>query len=162
MEKELLCEVYAQWKIAKLRAQMECENHALFNVAAKYRACNMFKGNESLEQIIRLFTSPQGIEFCLNHHFPDIGTIRRFKQYGVERYGVYIDAGRIRLANERTVVLIGNTSACLSYDAPCRHDVILMHGAQVSIHASAWAVVSVAGEDGCQVIKKTTDRAMIL
>ena len=84
---------------------------------------------------------------------PDITTLRRFKQYDVERYGIYIDAGHIRLENERTVVLIGKTSACLSYDSKGRHEVILMHGAQASIQASAWAVVFVSGEHGCQVIK---------
>ena len=115
-----------------------------------------------VEQIIRLFTSPQGVEFCQKYHFPDITTLRRFKQYDVERYGIYIDAGHIRLENERTVVLIGKTSACLSYDSKGRHEVILMHGAQASIQASAWAVVFVSGEHGCQVIKKATDRAMIL
>ena len=162
MERTLLNEIYAQWKSAKQRAQQECENRALFNMAEKYRACTMFKGTEDLEQIIRLFTSPQGVEFCQKYHFPDITTLRRFKQYDVERYGIYIDAGHIRLKNERTVVLIGKTSACLSYDSNGRHEVILMHGAQASIQASAWAVVFVSGEHGCQVIKKATDRAMIL
>lgn len=65
MERTLLNEIYAQWKSAKQRAQQECENRALFNMAEKYRACTMFKGTEDLEQIIRLFTSPQGVEFCL-------------------------------------------------------------------------------------------------
>ena len=162
MERTLLNEIYAQWKSAKQRAQQECENRALFNMAEKYRACTMFKGTEDLEQIIRLFTSPQGVEFCQKYHFPDITTLRRFKQYDVERYGIYIDAGHIRLENDRTVVLIGKTSACLSYDSKGRHEVILMHGAQASIQASAWAVVFVSGEHGCQVIKKATDRAMIL
>ena len=60
MERTLLNEIYAQWKSAKQRAQQECENRALFNMAEKYRACTMFKGTEDLEQIIRLFTSPQG------------------------------------------------------------------------------------------------------
>lgn len=162
MEPELLREIYAQWKSVKKRAQQECENRALFNMAEKYRVCGMFKGTESLEQIIRLFTSPQGVEFCQKYHFPDITTLRRFKQYGVERYGVYIDAGHIRLENERTVVLVGNTSAKLSYDDKGRHEVMLMHGAQATINASSWAIVSVSSEHGCQVIKKATDRAMIL
>ena len=129
MERTLLNEIYAQWKSAKQRAQQECENRALFNMAEKYRACTMFKGTEDLEQIIRLFTSPQGVEFCQKYHFPDITTLRRFKQYDVERYGIYIDAGHIRLENERTVVLIGKTSACLSYDSKGRHEVILMQTA---------------------------------
>lgn len=162
MERTLLNEIYAQWKSVKQQAQRECESRSLFNMAEKYRLCNMFKGTENLEQIIRLFTSPQGVEFCQKYHFPDIATLRRFKQYGVERYGVYIDAGHIRLENERTIVLIGNTSANLSYNSKGRHEVMLMHGAQASIQASAWAVVFVTGEHGCQVIKKTTDRAMIL
>ena len=48
MERTLLNEIYAQWKSAKQRAQQECENRALFNMAEKYRACTMFKGTEEI------------------------------------------------------------------------------------------------------------------
>lgn len=64
MEQPLIRDIYAQWKDAKQQAQKECENRSLFNMAEKYRVCSMFKGTETLEQVLKLFSSPQGIEFA--------------------------------------------------------------------------------------------------
>lgn len=162
MERQLINEIHTLWEAAKKQAQTECERRSLSNMAEKYRACRMFKGSEDMEQLIALFTSPQGMEFCQSRHFPDIDTLRRFKPYDVERFRVYIDAGKITLHNAPKVVLIGDTSATLSYDNRSGHEVFLMHGAQAAITASGWAVVFVTSEDGCTVIKTARDRAKIL
>ena len=42
--------------------------------------CPLFKGTEDLQGIIRLFTTTQGLEFCMTHHFPNIATLRLFKK----------------------------------------------------------------------------------
>lgn len=162
MEHQLINEIHALWWAAKQQAQTECERRSLSNMAEKYRACRMFKGSESLEQLIALFTSPQGIEFCQSRHFPDLNTLRRFKPYNVERFGVYIDAGHINLHNATKVVLIGDTTATLTYDNRGGHEVFLMHGAQATITASGWAMVFVSAESDCTVIKTERDRAKIL
>lgn len=162
MERELIDEIHALWQEAKLQAQTECERRSLTNLAEKYRACRMFRGSESLEQLVALFTSPQGMEFCQRRRFPDPATIRRFKPYGMERFGVYIDAGRITLRNQPRVVLLGDTSATLSYDEGGRHEVFLMHGAQAAIAASGWAVVFVTSGEGCAVSRTERERAKIL
>lgn len=162
MERQLINEIHTLWEAAKRQAQTECERRSLCNMAEKYRACRMFKGSENLEQLVALFTSPQGMEFCQSRHFPDLNTFRRFKPYNVERFGVYIDAEQISLHNAPKVVLVGDTSATLSYDGPGGHEVFLMHGARATITASGWAMVFVASEDGCTVVKTERDRARIL
>lgn len=162
MERQFINEIHALWEAAKRQAQTECELRSLSNMAEKYRACRMFKGSENLEQLIALFTSPQGMEFCQSRHFPDMDTLRRFKAYDVERFGVYIDAGQIDLHNAPKAVLIGNTSATLSYDNPGAHEVFLMHGAEAAITASGWALVFVTGEEGCTVVKTEKKGARIL
>lgn len=162
MEQQFVNELHTLWEAAKKQAQTECERRSLSNMAEKYRACRIFKGSEDLEQLVALFTSPQGMEFCQSRHFPDLNTLRRFKPYNVERFGVYIDAGQINLHNATKVVLIGDTSATLTYDNRGGHEVFLMHGAQAAITASGWAMVFVTSEDGCAVIKTERDRAKIL
>lgn len=162
MEQQFINELHTLWEAAKKQAQTECERRSLSNMADKYRACRMFKGSEDLEQLIALFTSPQGMEFCQSRHFPDMDTLRRFKPYNVERFGVYIDAGHINLHNAPKVVLIGDTTATLIYDNRGGHEVFLMHGAQAAITASGWAMVFVSSEDGCTVINTERDRAKIL
>lgn len=87
-------QLYAQWRIAKDKARQECESRSLPNVAEKYRKCTMFKGTEDVQGVLRLFSTTQGIEFCMGYHFPNLATMRLFKSYIVpERHGIYLDAG---------------------------------------------------------------------
>lgn len=125
--------------------------------------CPRFTGKErTLEDIVRLFTSPQGIEYCIEHHFPNIATLRLFKGLGAEKYGIYIDAGVITIRNPKTTVLIGRTSATVNCDTLENHEVVLMHGAKATVNAQQWAVVKVTCGNGCNVIKNVFNNAVIL
>lgn len=159
---KLIEQIYTQWKSVKKRVEQECENRALFNIAEKYRVCSMFKGSENIEQIVRLFLSPQGVEFCQENNFPDIQTLRQFRRYDVERFGVFIDAGSITLNNVRRVMLIGNTEATITCDNKWRYEIILMHGAKLQVKASGWAVVFITNKSGCEVTTLVKDRAKVL
>lgn len=161
MEK-LIRQVFTEWKSVKKRAQKDCENRALFDLAEQYRACCMFKGTENIEQIIKLFFSLPGVEFCQKNNFPDVETLRQFKQYDVARFGVFIDAGRVSLTDTEKVILIGNTDATIICDKTLRYDVILMHGAKADVRALNWAMVHVVNKNGCDVKLLLKDRARIL
>lgn len=158
----LIKQIFAQWKIAKEQARQDCESRSLHNLAEKYRVCDMFKGTEDLQGIIRLFTSTQGLEFCMRYHFPNIATLRLFKRYNVEKYGIYIDAGAITLKNPTRAILIGRTSATINCDTLKKHEVVLLHGANAIVNASKWSVVFVKAEQGCTFIKNPSENALIL
>lgn len=159
----IIRQIYAQWVIAKEQARQECESRSLHNVAEKYRKCNMFKGTErSIEELAAVFTSRQGLEFCIRYHFPNIATFRLFKGLGVEKYGIYIDAGVITLKNPARAILIGRTSATVNCDECKQHEIVLLHGARAVVNASKWAVASVTASVGCSFIKNTSENAIIL
>lgn len=124
--------------------------------------CDKFKGTEDLQGIINLFTSVQGIEFCMKHHFPNIATLRLFKPHHVEKYGIYIDAGAITLTNPKQVILIGRTTATINCSTLERHEIVLLHGARACVNASKWAVAFIKAEQGCSYIKNTSENALIL
>lgn len=125
----------------------------------KMSQCELFKGTENQDELIRLFLSIQGIEFCTENNFPDLETFRMFKD--TERYNIYIDKD-VTLSNVAKVVLIGNTNAVLNYDDPDkRHEVILMHGAKATIKTSGYAVVFVTNGGGT-VNKEESEFAKIL
>lgn len=135
----------------------------IYQQAKLLDACPRFTGKErTLEDIIALFTSPQGLEFCIKNHFPNIATLRLFKQYGVEKYGIYIDAGVVTLRNPKKAVLIGKTSATVNCDTCERHDITFMHCAKGTVNASKWSVVHVAMGNGCSVNKNVFNNAIIL
>lgn len=131
----------------------------IYNRAVALDCCSMFKGTEDEDQLMRLFLTKQGIEFCINNNFPDLKTFRLFKE--AEKHNIYIDKN-VELKNQSKVVLIGNTNGILSYDDPDKvHEVILMHGAKATIKASGYAVVFVTNS-GCTVDKEIKDFAKIL
>lgn len=124
--------------------------------------CARFKGTEDLGELVHLFKSPQGIEFCLRYHYPNLSTFRMFKRYGMERYDIYIDAGEITLSNPDSAILIGRTIGRVYCDTNENHEVIVMHGAKAVVTATNWAVVFTKVGNGSILIKNTYDNAIIL
>lgn len=159
---ELLRNVHAQWLAAKELRRVRCEQGNRADVARRLAACGLFKGTEDIGQLAKVFTSPQGMEFCLATGFPNIATMRLFKAYRPERFGIYIDAGQITLRNPETAVLVGRTNATIYCDTCSRHEVAAMHGATATVLASKWAVVHAQSAAGSNIVRRSTDNAVIL
>lgn len=115
----------------------------IHEAAQQLGACDKFKGNETIDELVELLYSPQGREFCIGHEFPSLDTLRKFKKLGVEQYDIYIDAGTIRLQERENLFLIGNTTASIICTQTKRHAVYLMHGAFARIEAYNYALVHV-------------------
>lgn len=142
---------------------MEAVIRQIYTQAKLLGACPLFTGKErTLDDLVALFTSPQGIEFCAKKHFPNIATFRLFKAHGVEKYGIYIDAGSITLKNPERAILIGRTTATVFCDSLARHEITLLHGARAVVNASKWAVAHITAERGCSFIKNVSDNAVII
>lgn len=159
---ELIRQIYAQWRVAKDMAAQECESRSLTNLAERFRRCDMFKGTEDIEGLVKLLTSPRGCEFCLRYRFPNLTTFRAFKPFNPERLGVYIDAGAVVLKNPERAVLVGRTMATVFCDRLLRTELFVFQGASLTVNASGWAVVSVQGVQNARVIKNVSDNAVIL
>lgn len=135
----------------------------LYKDARPYKPCKLFRGDETFRELMELFLSPQGLEFCIAHDFPRNDRLRAIKEAGASGMGVWIDAGKKRAENARIIVLVGKTDFNLHYDTlehACR--VVLMKGARCTLHASGYAVVSVLAQEGCECIKHVTDKAVVL
>lgn len=141
--KDLIKEIQKSWMAAKAKAQKECEQNADFELAEKLAVCSMFTGEENLEKLISLMFSTQGIEFLTTFGFPDLPSFRRFIIYHPERFGVFIDSGKIALNGVKSIFMVGNTEASIKCDEAALYRIILMHGATAKIEASGYAVVKV-------------------
>ncbi|HEX2920914.1 MAG TPA: hypothetical protein VHO50_07110 [Bacteroidales bacterium] len=110
--------------------------------------CELFKGTETEDELINLFLTIKGIEFCTKNNFPSLDILRQLHGEKLEKHGIYIDSN-VALHNEPMIVLAGNTIADLTYDNGSKgHRVILMHGAKAKITACGWAVVFVTNAGG--------------
>lgn len=131
-------------------------------VARKLAACTLFTGKEGIPELARLFTTPQGLEFCLAANFPNLATFRMFKPFKPERYDFYIDAGDITLHNPETAVLIGRTTATVHCNKCRASTIVTMHGATATVLASGWSVVRIEAGISTNVVRRTSDNAIIL
>lgn len=152
------------WLEAKEKAARLQEGKGNFDLAAKLNACQMFKGDESIEGLVELMFSYEGIEFMthLSGGFPDLAVFRKFKRFSPEKLGVYIDAGQITLKNPEKAFLVGNTVAVLQYDELKAKRLVMMHGAKATVEASGWAVVKIDTDGTCNVEIKKSDHAKVL
>lgn len=160
--KETIKQIHSQWLVAKEQRRLKCEAHNMNEVARKLAACTLFTGKEDIPELARLFTSPQGLEFCLAANFPNLATFRLFKNSNPTRYGIYIDAGDITLHNPKTAVLIGRTTATIHCNKCQNSTIVTMHGATATVLASGWAVVRTEAGTGTNIVRRTSDNAIIL
>ena len=159
---ELINDTWKQWKTAKSAAQSLCNKTARYDMAEKLGACSMFTGNEDLEELVKLMFTPRGVEFMTKYNFPDLETFRKFKKYHPERFGVYIDCGKISLTEIRRAFLVGNTSATANYRETAGNRLYLMHGATASVTASGYSVVKVEKDASSNIDCSINDHAKVL
>lgn len=133
----------------------------IYRQAQLLGACDLFKGTEDLAGLVKLFKSPQGIEFCLKNNFPNLATLRLFKPLDVEQFEIYIDAGTIQLINPTNAILVGRTIANINCDTNKAHRITLMQGAKATLTARQWAVAFVKEGRGTSCIKCVYDNAII-
>lgn len=157
----LISDIQKRWKAAKDAAQSKCEESGQYEMACKLGACEMFKGTENLEELIKLMFTPRGIEFLIKYNFPDLKTFRKFKPYHPEQYGVYIDCGEVELTEAHRVFLVGDTSATLHYKDTAASRVYLMHGAEAVVNASGYAVVKIEKDQSSKVQVIKNDKAIV-
>lgn len=134
----------------------------LYEEALPLKPCSLFRGTETFREMMQVFLSPQGLEFCISHDFPRDEHLAAIREAGAADMGVHIDEGSGLALNPRTIVLVGDTDFDLFYDTvgyACR--VALMKGARCKIHASGYAVVSVTAQPGCGVMKTVRDHAIV-
>lgn len=137
---------------------MEITTTHIIADAVKYGACQKSSSVTDWKSLVWLFFSPQGIEFCSEHNYPSIDQFRAMSDY-INRYGVYVDAGHISLANPVKAGIIGGTDAVLTFANPdVVHNVIVMHGASVRIIANQYAVIRLynVGENSIDIVNDGT------
>jgi len=106
-------------------------------------ACASFTRQTTLNGIVEMLFSAQGIEFCTKYRFPSIDVLREFNKYHIDEFNVFIDAGEITLTDVQRVFLIGDTTAHVRCAQTQNYSVCLMHGARATVDADGFAVVRI-------------------
>lgn len=158
---ELVNSTQKDWLEAKHRAAERCRRKYP-EVAQRLEECQMFKGDESLKELSELIFSPQGREFMLANDFPGIETLRKFKPYHPERFGIYIDSGKMEITDPGRCLVAGDTQIRIICRETKANNIILMHGAKADVEASGYSVVRIEKDRTARSKTKIQDHARIL
>ena len=107
-------------------------------------ACNKVDSVNSIGDALALLMTPQGREFALKTGFPTL-EIWRKNPYEVDRSEmVLLDMGLDNYSENEDYIVVGDTFLEATFDRPDKlYHIIAMHGAEVEIKASDYAVVTV-------------------
>lgn len=131
--------------------------------ASRLGACNNSGKVSDWKSLAWLFFSPQGREFCEEKNFPELSMFQRMKSYNPEKFGVFVDFGKVSCSNDKDIALIGDTCGELKFDENnVVHKVILMHGAKAHITASNYVVLLVVNIGGCEVSIDKDETVVVL
>ena len=111
-------------------------------------ACEKVKSIKSIEDAIALLKTPQGREFALKSGFPTLEIWREVDDMNHIELSllndVLIDRTFPVRSTNMDIIAVGNTILNAFFDKPDQlYSIIAMHGAEVEINASNYAVVTV-------------------
>lgn len=116
-------------------------------------ACRKLKRGMDEKELARLLFSPQGREFCTAKDFPTRRDIEKFDRRELRRLGLYAEDTEIKLDSRlHDVCFIGNTRNRVKAHGPeSLYHVIALDGAEVTIEASGYSVISIDASESATV-----------
>nr|DAP30455.1 MAG TPA: Protein of unknown function (DUF2847) [Caudoviricetes sp.] len=131
----------------------------ILNKAIGLGACSQSSKATDWKSLVWLFFSPQGCEFCKSINYPSLEMFRSMKG-NVESFGVYIEEN-VKAVNEDKAI-IGGTAELTFQGTDKAYKVIIMHGGNVRIKISNYAVVRIENISGYyEIINDGTGKVLI-
>lgn len=135
------------------------EVNDILNKAIGLGACSQSSKATDWKSLVWLFFSPQGCEFCKSINYPSLEMFRSMKG-NVESFGVHIEEN-VKAVNEDKAI-IGGTAELTFQGTDKAYKVIIMHGGNVRIKISNYAVVRIENISGYyEIINDGTGKVLI-
>lgn len=165
--KQLLELLRIEWRHANELARIEAERNGDFALAAKYEDCTALNDVEDIKGVCDMLFTPQGSEYVVDTKLPSMFLFRKFKKFGTERYGVYIDSNKafafpLNLVAPKRACFIGDTTATVTLTFPGSIHIMALRGAKVRVIAKAWSIGVIIKDDESTVETEVYDHAKIL
>ena len=131
----------------------------ILNKAIGLGACSQSSKATDWKSLVWLFFSPQGCEFCKSINYPSLEMFRSMKG-NVESFGVHIEEN-VKAVNEDKAI-IGGTAELTFQGTDKAYKVIIMHGGNVRVKISNYAVVRIENISGYyEIINDGTGKVLI-
>ncbi len=130
--------------------------------AIKLGLCDQWQaewGNPTKDDLCEKYI--RGLDFCIEHDFPDISLMKRHFNGVMQNHGIFADDNEIRLFNPGTVIANGRTTGQAFYDEFSVGQVYVRHQSVLRIVARGNAVVNVRCYDTPRVEIVCKDSARV-
>lgn len=119
---------------------------------------NEWEDNTSKDEMVRKFV--RGIDFCIDHNWPDVKTIKR--QFGdvIHNHGVWADEN-VSVTNAPMTILNGECVCDATFDGTGAGEVYVRHGSVLRVKATGYARVFVTLRDAGEVYAETEGHAKV-
>ena len=118
-------------------------------------ACRKAGNIQNLDQLVELYLSPQGLEFCINNNYPSPEQWQAIKEGWGEtelaKRKVYInDPHLVNDANPGSIILVGEkTEAYITASGADRiQTIIALHGAKAHVTGREYSVLNLIEASG--------------
>lgn len=118
-------------------------------------ACRKAGNIQNLDQLVELFLSAQGLEFCINHNYPSPDQWQAIKEAWGEtelaKRNIYINISKkVNCSNPGNLILVGEkTEAYVSASGTDNiQTIIALHGAKAHVKGSDYAVLNLIETTG--------------
>ncbi len=110
--------------------------------------CKALKNHETLQELVALLTTPEGITFAKQTKFPTLDVLRdKTVKPTLLNHGIMVDRD-VNVSNIPLLFLVGKGHSHLSYDNNSQiYTLVVMHGHKASITATNGALVSLHNID---------------
>ena len=115
---------------------------------------------DTIEEMLHYFI--EGIDFCLEHDFPSKEHLLKYGSGLIEKYGIWVDWDVVGI-NERTTVLLGHSTAHLSYNGHSVSQLFIKHQSEAKVKAfdDSYLVIDCFENSKLHVIAEGASRVII-
>lgn len=156
-------DLYQHWLSAKQSAEQKARKGGDYDLAERLASCDVFTGREvSVIELLNKLLSIQGREFLLLSGFPTLELFRKYKELIPDGYPVLVDAGEVELSDAPNLILVGETTARLSYRHAQAYQLTAVHGAKAEAAVCGSALLRPRHDSGSLITTECNDDAILL
>lgn len=141
-------------ELAKRLAGSAKENGICQEWGDRLAGCN----DDQIDKMMIMYV--KGIDFCMDHDWPDLQTIRDHFKGRMEEHGVHCDE-ECQIVNQRFNVLLGRCRAAMTFDRYEVGQIYIRHETTAEIAANDHAFVYIDVYDGAKVKIIASDHAKV-
>ena len=156
-------DLYRHWLAAKQSAEQKARKGGDYDLAERLASCDVFTGQEvSVIEVLDKLLSIQGREFLLLSGFPSLEVFRKYKELIPDGYPVFVDVGEVELSDAPNLILVGDTTARLSYRHAQAYQLTAVHGAKAEATVRGSALLRPRHDSGSLITTECHDDAILL